>query len=656
MSISISNLSSTAYQDIKPPTTPRSLRACFAESIDPNELRYLPESVFKLHELNEYPKKRDNFDHYVRLRHQTHIDTLITDLNRVKRRLKEQKKEALRKLDISRRNKRRILTNKRLLMEAKLGKANEIELQKTLQALGIDPLNPPSWLDLDDDGNISQEELMPLKEMMRKMVVEKKRQERVLKIKLTLELQKVKEMKKEDQRIKEDEKLKKEKSEKENELKKRREEKRVQKKREKDEELKKKQFDSERIAKKQFQLEYERQLLINKRMKKKLLEDHQNLIEKMKQGEKKKNMRKNQRKLIEDERLGKADEKWKIITLNRKKELLLNEELQRQNQLKRKKERLIFEKKMSLNIERCKTTAKLKKKRLDNKLMKGLERSMTASSKRKKRFMLNNQKKKDSIVSAAEYLKRKKERKRIRLSKKEQLLKMKRDLQHRNVMKELESVKFKNMLKGTYKKQSVQRQINVKNNRMNWVDEKTNVKNYRFQKLKQQKDNILNQTTNIRKKMEQRKKKINSIVDQLKIDNNWKPAEKLLASLANGISIDISSSSIKKPRKPPENHLNCRKIKSPRSGRHIVAGESYCGNPYLGFNISDSIHENKLRNIRNGNTPMKKNYEGLPIMATSPHIIRMKRARKWCNLSARKFEKIFGNIKEDKDTFTAVAS
>ena len=55
---------------------------------------------------------------------------------------------------------------------------------------------------------------------------------------------------------------------------------------------------------------------------------------------------------------------------------------------------------------------------------------------------------------------------------KEQLLKMKRDLQHRNVMKELESVKFKNMLKGTYKKQSVQRQINVKNNRMNWVDEK----------------------------------------------------------------------------------------------------------------------------------------------------------------------------------------
>ena len=38
------------------------------------------------------------------------------------------------------------------------------------------------------------------------------------------------------------------------------------------------------------------------------------------------------------------------------------------------------------------------------------------------------------------------------------------------------------MLKGTYKKQSVQRQINVKNNRMNWVDEKTNVKNYRFQK------------------------------------------------------------------------------------------------------------------------------------------------------------------------------
>ena len=80
---------------------------------------------------------------------------------------------------------------------------------------------------------------------------------------------------------------------------------------------------------------------------------------------------------------------------------------------------------------------------MNNKLMKGLERSMTASSKRKKRFMLNNQKKKDSIVSAAEYLKRKKERKRIRLSKKEQLLKMKRDLQHRNVMKELESVNLK---------------------------------------------------------------------------------------------------------------------------------------------------------------------------------------------------------------------
>ena len=106
--ISLTTLKSNNLEEVRPPNTPRSLRACSAEGIDPNELRYLPESVFKLHELNDHPIKRPDFDQRVQVRHAAHVKSLKRDLRRVQRRFMKQRTEALRKIDVSRSNKHHI--------------------------------------------------------------------------------------------------------------------------------------------------------------------------------------------------------------------------------------------------------------------------------------------------------------------------------------------------------------------------------------------------------------------------------------------------------------------------------------------------------------------------------------------------------------------
>jgi hypothetical protein len=212
------------------------------------------------------------------------------------------------------------------------------------------------------------------------------------------------------------------------------------------------------------------------------------------------------------------------------------------------------------------------------------------------------------------------------------------------------------MLKNQSKRLAVERTRKIQDQKYLYVHKQTNTKNSRSDKLKQHQLNVLVQSKHVRRTMATRKKHMDTIIAQLKIDDKWGPAESLLNNIAAGVSIEIKRPSNSKPSK----HL-----KSPRSGKHLAAKEeSYFGNPHLGNNIADSAYENTWRNIRNGRTAMGKSNSrrhGVSLDAVtssaspiSPHIVRMKRARKWCNLSARKFERIFGNVDDRHNQLTSL--
>jgi hypothetical protein len=654
--ISITQLSKANYEDIIPPTTPRSLRACKAEGIDPGELRFLPLSVFALHELKEHPVKRDNFDHFVQLRHDAHVSTLITDLQKVKRRFKEQKKEALRKLDISRKNKHRILSNKQRALEAKLGEANANELQKTLTTLGIDPNNPPDWLDVDQDGSISQEELVPLREVMKRMTVEKKRQERVLKIKLSREIDQIQQRKQEEQDRAVLQQTQQKKLQQEIESKRRRElEQHEQKILQRETKLEL-QREAERTAKQLFQEHHGRRKKEEDMKKKQVLAQNLKLNKQLLQRKENNRIRDDHRKLREDEQIKHTVAKWEANDASRRKDTLLIEQQRKQQQLQAKQKRKDFEEKMLLTKQKEQKRAMQQSKLIEDKALLGKRRVRTAATLRRKKIFVDNIKKNEKAEECNDYLRHKQEAKRLRLKEKLRKKRKRRERHHREVMLELESTKLKNMLKNQSKRLAVERTRKIQDQKYLYVHKQTNTKNSRSDKLKQQKLNVLVQSKHVRRTMATRKKHMDTIIAQLKIDDKWGPAESLLNNIAAGVSIEIKRPSNSKPSK----HL-----KSPRSGKHLASKEeSYFGNPHLGNNIADSAYENTWRNIRNGRTAMGKSNSrrhGVSLDAVtssaspiSPHIVRMKRARKWCNLSARKFERIFGNVDDRHNQLTSL--
>ena len=66
------------------------------------------------------------------------------------------------------------------------------------------------------------------------------------------------------------------------------------------------------------------------------------------------------------------------------------------------------------------------------------------------------------------------------------------------------------------------------------------------------------------------------------------------------------------------------------------------GNPHLGQSW-DSKHNADRRNRR------MKRPKGPQSVRSEPHVERINRARKWMNLSARRFESIFGRIEDKQD-------
>ena len=66
------------------------------------------------------------------------------------------------------------------------------------------------------------------------------------------------------------------------------------------------------------------------------------------------------------------------------------------------------------------------------------------------------------------------------------------------------------------------------------------------------------------------------------------------------------------------------------------------GNPHLGQSW-DSKHDADRRRRR------MKSPKGPQNARSEPHVERINRARKWMNLSARRFESIFGRIEDRQD-------
>ena len=232
--VSVLQFSAKHIEKCVPPTTPRSLAACRQEGVDPGELRYAPRRVFETVERehqrqlhSDVAVSEADFAGRVDLRHAAHVRHLKRDLSRVQRRWKANKKRYFRRKEaaahITKKHAAHQLRgtparsifagttntgprsprkspNQRHRAAARAARnaaaaeetRKEERIGATLGQLGISLTDAPQWLDLDGDGDISLAELAPLEDMMGRMVVEKKRQERSLKIKLTTELNKVK--------------------------------------------------------------------------------------------------------------------------------------------------------------------------------------------------------------------------------------------------------------------------------------------------------------------------------------------------------------------------------------------------------------------------------------------------------------------------------
>ena len=690
MSVSITQLHSRNFQEIKPPTTPRSLRACAAEGIDPSELRYLPISVFELHELNEHPSKRGNVAHLITVRHETHIKTLKCDLKRVQRRFKEHKKEALRKLEISRSNKHRIQANKRRASAAALGLANEQELQQILKHLNIDPNAPPSWLDVDNDGSISQEELLPLRDVMKRMAVEKKRQERALKIKLSFEVAKIQEARKDEEERRNEESRAQQRKDKKEKEKCQRNLERIQRNQEDAEFYEEEKLHEERSRKREFQQKHEKRLVEAERLR--VLEVERHAILKQQQHERKQDtyQRERKRQQVEQQRVQLAENKWEST----EQQLFCREqqiEKERRAQQRLSKKKFVkAEKNRRQKEKEYRKTLILQNKDLQVKLEIGQERTTTAATKRRHKYeevvLLKDEKTQDCW----DYIQRTQDRKETTFKKREHHKKEHRKQRQMRILLELEGNKLKKMLQERHSHLSVQRQRSAKLTKLSYLHKKTKQKEFKLRKIKEQSQNILIQTGHVRRTMERRKEHIEKIVHQLKVDDKWGPAENLLQTIAKGTHIEIAGSGAARPARPQKSSTF---LSSPRSGKHLrnthqnsqsgddcmnrmnsissrslLAASSYRGNPNVGNNRYDSSHDNNKRNIQSGfvggggggggGGGEEGGVDGLPssmhYISTPQHVMRMKRARKWLNLSARKFESIFGRVDEKQDHLTSL--
>ena len=638
LKISITQFKISSIESIVPPNSPRSLRACAAEGIDPSDLRFVPRSVFELHELKENPIKKPNFDKRVALRHAAHLKSLKNDLRRVQKRFLKLRKVALRKQEISKNNKMRILSQKADNDRKKL--AGDEEIQQILDTLGIDPSNPPQWLDLDGDGDISMEELKPMKHMMEKMVDEQKRQERSMKIKLTQQIHKVKQEEKEMEQRKIDD-LKRDKV-KLLEMKKRRqrEQSKIIQMQQEEEEAAEKQLMHEKKAKIKFRKQHEQLLLEKQDLQRKT--HLKNVLQKQQEDQRRIEtvQRAKNRKFKEQLKIDKADAKWEEIETSRKKELARIIQLRRDTQLKLKHR--MIKRKILMEKEELKHHKKMKKieadmtSRIENNLIRREKKRIKKIKKHNQQVLIQIEKKEACFVKIQ--LQRKEKKKKFYAKQKE--LKQRRQAQHQETVLKIEHTKLENHLKYKQAHLNAKRQKDAKSKKMNWVHSKTEEKHLRLARLKAQKKGIDQHAYQVRRNMELRKEGINQVVkDATTNDNNWGKAEKLLNTIANGPkNSPMARSPRTKSPKRPDKDDNRTEDKSPRHQRHLLS------NPHLGDAL-DSRHASELRGRKRGG-------RGHLDVPCPPNVLRMRRARKWMNLSARRFESIFGRVDERHNDLT----
>ena len=664
---------------IRPPNTPRSLRACTAEGVDPGELRYLPLSVFELHELNDNPKRQHDFDRRVKLRHDAHIQALHRDMRRCQARYMEQRKVALRKIEISRNNTHRILLQKADSDRKK--SADHVDLGKTLTTLGINPTSPPKWLDLDGDGDVSLNELKPLETMMRKMATESKRQERKMKIQLAQELAKVK--REEQDEAEREEETKRQAKKELLEVRKRhqRDVDRIEKRKEDEENMMTARLTSERRAKKEFQEEQTVKRTSEKKEKEHMLLRNLRLKEQENERNAQQIKRANERKKDEEKRVRKAEEKWDAIEIADRKRREKAERERREQQREQIQKNRQRRKEMDV-VERFDRKKRIVLAKDTKKKFETIAtRKNKKQAKKKRKYEEKIEKQADKIENCRNFLQKKQRAKERKLKKKIQHDEQRRLKQHEEVMLELETTKLEKLLKYQHAHLNVRRQRAAKAKRNDWIYWKREERLARLTRLEAQKRGISEHGSRVRKKMELRKETISGIVKEATSDDNWKRAEQLLTRIAQGG--DVASplhkhnmlkkkSGIYSPRKPSkkkEERENDDFISSPRGRgvrlvhqkldgiksnnvRSSVGTHSYLGNPHLG-DAWDSLHEGELRGKRRGlhlDLVTDCGEVAFNIGTNNPpHIMRMRRARKWLNLSARRFESIFGRVDNTHD-------
>ena len=676
-------------KNIRPPNTPRSLRACTAEGVDPGELRYLPPSVFELHELNDNPKRQHDFDRRVKLRHDAHIQALHRDMRRCQARYMEQRKVALRKIDISRNNKHRILLQKADSDRKKSANVDlglgETTLGKTLTTLGINPTSPPKWLDLDGDGDVSLDELKPLETMLRKMATESKRQERKMKIQLAQELAKVKREEQDEAEREEETKRQTKKELLEVRKKYQRDVDRIEKRKEKEESMMTARLTSEKRAKREFQEEQAVKRTIEKKEKEHMLLRNLRLKEQENERNAQQMKRAKERKKDEERRVRKAEEKWDAIEIadrKRREKAERDRREQQQEQIQKNRQR----RKEMDDVEKFDRKKRIAlAKNVNKKIETIATQKNKKQAKKKRKYKEKIEKQADKIENCRNFLQKKQRAKERKFKKKLQHDEQRRLKQHEEVMLELETRKLEKLLKYQHAHLNVRRQRAAKAKKNDWIYCKREERLARLARLEKQKKGISEHGSRVRKKMELRKETISGIVKEATADDNWKRAEQLLTRIAKGG--DVASplhkdhllkkkSGIYSPRKPSkkkkkEERENDNIISSPRGQgvrlvhqkldgiksnnvRGSVGTHSYLGNPHLG-DAWDSLHEGELRGKRRGLHVVTDCGEIASIGTCTnnpPHIMRMRRARKWLNLSARRFESIFGRVDNTHDKLT----
>ena len=629
--ISLTTLKSNNLEEVRPPNTPRSLRACSAEGIDPNELRYLPESVFKLHELNDHPIKRPDFDQRVQVRHAAHVKSLKRDLRRVQRRFMKQRTEALRKIDVSRSNKHHI---RRL--------ATTTELEQTLDSLGIDSSNPPKWLDLDGDGDISMEELKPLETMMKRMASEKRRQERSMKIKLTKQILTIQQEEKEEKERELDQ-LKREKQEMFKLKRKIARENARRLKLQEDEEFKQEIVErEERKAKLMFQRQHRLREEEIKKQKKQQIKANVLLKQQIDKRHQESERRAHSRHQQELEQANRAQEKWDDIEYRRQTELTKIEQQRRKQQNQEKNRHM--QKKKQMEQEEIRFQKKLQKieRDIQDRLKASEIKRQRRQAKKIKKIAENvevHAEKKDECYKKIQQQKRQKQ-KRYFQKQKDDRIKKKR--MHEEMKLKHESIKLKNALKYSYAHQNARRQKEAKDKRMQWVHDKMNVKRNRLERLKSQKKGIDQHAAHVRRNMTLRKEKITDIVLEATENDAWQRAERLLTNIASGGEANSPMQQHRKRKSPKRPGIKKERDEEAKNESPRKKKISIFSNPHLG-DVLDSSHASELRSLKMNSTR---------VAAQPPHVLRMRRARKWLNLSARRFENIFGRVDERQKNLT----